>query len=58
MSFFKVIIITDKDAQTKFFWGPSAAGTWKRSSIVCEAVFMPWIFGPLGICELSALEMF
>lgn len=23
MSFFKVIIITDKDAQTKFFWGPS-----------------------------------
>lgn len=44
--------------QTKSFWGPSAAGTWKRNSIVREAVSMPWICGPLGICELSALEMF
>lgn len=59
---FKTIPITDKDAQTKFFWGPVGCMYMdeKRSNIVGEALFSSpgsVIFGPLGICELVALEM-
>lgn len=61
MSFFTITLITDKDAQAKFFWGPvSCRSPGQKSSIFHEALFSylgSGIFGPPGICELLALDV-
>lgn len=57
MLFFRIILVTDKDAQTKFSWRPYCQlyvrGREDMSSIVCEALFSC----PPDICGLPALEM-